>query len=148
MSGRVADQAETLLRLVNDPRFAGQTWTWDKIGSVLGLNIRQARAVIEYIRREATEMYWTVGTYGSGYETVPTQSMRVAWPGLYNQLKHYMTRFKSLAHAFDVLSRIDPDPQLSAMAGREARYWQAQVVATQDRIDNMLALMDGGSPTV
>jgi hypothetical protein len=30
------------------------------------------------------------------------------------------------------------------MAGRETRYWQAQVAATQDRIDNMLALMGGG----
>jgi hypothetical protein len=145
---RVENAAATLMRLIDDPEFAGQTWTWDKIGGALGLNIRQAREVIYHIRRTATDLVWTVGTFGSDYESMPTTSSREAWPGLLNQLLHLKTRLATMHHTWEVLSRVDPEPRYARAAGREARAYGRWHEEVEDRIDNLMILFgedpDGG----
>jgi hypothetical protein len=140
MSSRVERLAATLSRLIEDPRFAGRMWNWVTIGEVLGCTRIEAQQVIYYLRRNATDVVWTVGTFSTSWEIVPTQSTRQALDGIINQYRHMLTRLRSAEHAANVLGVVDPEPGLSRWMRRVERMHQRQIEDIEDLLEEIADL--------
>lgn len=139
---RVRDAAAVLTRLIEDPEYAGQRWTWDTIGEVLELTLREAREVIYYLRDNASTFTWTVGTHASGWETMPSTSVRESLDGLVNQQRHLITRIDSQKHAWEVLAKVDPDPRMARVAKRQAKMFTRMGETIEDAIEVLLEITD------
>ena len=139
---RTVQLAATLSRLIDDPRFAGRRWNWVTIGQVLGCNQAEARQVIAYLRRNATDVVWTVGTFSSDWEIMPTAQVREAVDGMVNQYRHMLTRMQSAQHTAAVLSVVDPDPGLARWMRRLERIHTRHIEDVEDLLEGLLELSD------
>ena len=137
---RIESLAATLSRLIEDERFAGRRWNWVTIGQVLGCNQAEAREVITYLRRNATDVVWTVGTFSTSWEVMPTQSVRDAVDGMVNQYRHMLTRIRSAQHTAEVLSIVDPDPGLARWMRRLERMHTRQIEDVEDLLEGLMDL--------
>lgn len=137
-SEKVRSSAATLVHMVESGKHTGITWTWEYIGTVLGLTPAQARQVIYYLREHNDDFVWTVGTYASGYTTMPTSSSTDALDGIINQYRHALTRERSQEKVWSVLAKVDPDPKWSKFAKRESRWWERKAADTRDHLEHLI----------
>ena len=142
-SAKIRTAAATLARLVEEPEFAGQTWTWDKIGAVLELNRRESQQVIYYLRDNATNFAWTIGTRASNWETMPTTSGRAYLDGQINQDRHYLTRTRTAMHAATVLSTVDPDPRMARVFKARRKMFARILEDVADAMDTLIEIRAG-----
>lgn len=138
MSRKTRDLAATLVNLVENPKYAGITWSWDEIGTVLDCTEQQARRVIYYLRDNHGDFVWTVGTYSSGYRSMPTSSTNGALAGIINQYRHALTRERSVQRVWTTLAKVDPDPKWSKFAARESRWWERKADDTRDHLEHLV----------
>jgi hypothetical protein len=136
---RTEQLAGTLSRLIDDPRFAGRRWNWVTIGQVLGCNQAEARRVIAYLRQNAS-VVWTVGTFSSDWEIMPTSQVREAVDGMVNQYRHMLTRMHSAQHVAAVLAIVDPDPGMARWMRRLERMHTRHIEDIEDLLEGLLEL--------
>jgi hypothetical protein len=140
----LANLAERLTKLSQRPEHVGTTWTWDKIAALLDCPVGQAHQVIYYLRKNDTERWWTVGTAASGFTMVPTTSFHEALDAVINQYRHLRTRVQSAWRVSATLANVDPDPQYSQLARREARLHRRYLEDLDEHLETLIDLRDNG----
>lgn len=126
---KYADYALQLHALSERPEFLGKAWGWPDIAAMLGISVSTAQHLVQWMRKNYTEQYWTVGTYKTDYLTIPTKQARVALDGMLNQQLHLITRLQTMVQGCETLAKIDPD-----------RAWQIVMEANARHFRNMLGL--------
>lgn len=130
--------AAKLNQLIERPEFAGRKWDWADIGIVLEISSPKAQGLVRWMRQNTTDVLWTVGTINTDYMVMPTKSRRDALDGLLNQMRHHYTRTVSMARAFEVLGKVDPDPTASRVSARQSRFFYRLSEDMKDQIEAIL----------
>jgi hypothetical protein len=137
VTARVERLAGLLTALSDRPEHAGKTWTWESIAAVLDCPVGVAHQVITYLRQNATDRWWTVGTASTGFTMVPTTSLMDALDDTLNQYKHLRTRVFSQHRKMTVLATVDPEPRMARIANREARFWRRVMEDLDEHLEAM-----------
>ena len=122
-----ADMAAELHAIADRPKNQDIKWDWVKIGAALEVNARTAQQLVQWMRREYAELYWTVGTINSDYKTMATNSFRDALDGILDQQGHLITRLKTMQRSAATLATLDPDEKWRKLAARTAKHYDRRV---------------------
>lgn len=125
---KYVDLADQLQSVSGRPEYAGRKWTWIDIAVALNVTTSTAHNLILWMRKNYTEMYWTVGTFATEYKSEPTRLVSTALAGMLNQQAHIVSRMQTMARSWETLARIDPDESWRALATDNAEHFRSILV--------------------